>query len=214
MIRKLIQLSIFALIILLVLSYIQPNSSQPHVKLSNWPPRLNQPFPMVLLKDQDGQLFDFSKYKGKVVLVEMVAMSCEACNAWSGANLKGPFPGAYSQQTLASIEEYLQQYAKIKLDDPRLVFVQIVIYNLALQAPSQEEVTAWAKHFGFEKSKNQFILGATPDMLGQESYDLIPGFQLIDKNLVVVRDATGHHPRHNLFTELLPELAKLLSAAL
>ena len=33
---------------------------------------------------------------------------------------------------------------------------------------------------------------------------MVPGFQLVDRRFVLRWDATGHSPRHNLYTELLP----------
>ena len=46
--------------------------------------------------------------------------------------------------------------------------------------------------------------------INQFSYDMIPGLQLIDKNFLLVCDATGHHPKSSLFGELIPSVSKLL----
>lgn len=41
---------------------------------------------------------------------------------------------------------------------------------------------------------------------------MIPGFFLLDKNMILRGDATGHRPKHNLFTELLAKIPELLIA--
>jgi len=41
---------------------------------------------------------------------------------------------------------------------------------------------------------------------------MIPGFFLIDKDFILRSDSTGHRPKHNLYTQLLPELSVLLQS--
>ncbi len=54
---------------------------------------------------------------------------------------------------------------------------------------------------------------ATPRYVNQVSYKMIPGFQLIDPEFVLRADSTGHHPKHDLFTELLPRLGEMVRNA-
>ncbi len=42
-------------------------------------------------------------------------------------------------------------------------------------------------------------------------YNLIPGFQLIDRDFVLRYDASGHHPRDSLWDDLLPAIPRLLN---
>jgi hypothetical protein len=45
------------------------------------------------------------------------------------------------------------------------------------------------------------------DLRGRESFDQIPGVQMIDKDGILRFDATGSAPRHLIREELLPALA-------
>ena len=177
----------------------------------NWPPTLDQPFPDIALIDQTGQAVRMSSFKGKVVLVEYVGMTCTACQAFSGAHDVGVYGGASAQQGLESIERLFPKYTGgVSLDDEQVVFVQILLYDMSMGAPTATDVRDWARHFGFDRSRNQVVLAGKRSLLGKASYNLIPGFQLIDKNSVIRSDSTGHQPRHNLFTELLPMVSALL----
>src|SRR5579885_426641 len=50
-----------------------------------WPPVNGQAYPDLKLLDQDGHEVALSSFKGKVILLEPVGMTCAACNAYSGA---------------------------------------------------------------------------------------------------------------------------------
>jgi len=78
-----------------------------------------------------------------------------------------------------------------------------------MEAPSEEEVAAWAKHFKLYRSNGDIVLAGTPSMATRESYDLIPGFQLIDKNFILRSDSTGREPQDDLYTRLLPMLRQV-----
>jgi len=97
------------------------------------------------------------------------------------------------------------------LTDDRIVFVQLILYNMSMNAPSIDDARAWANHFHMNRSSNFVVLAGTKHLVGQASADMIPGFQLVDRNFVLRADATGHNPRHRLFEELLPMVPQLLS---
>ena len=48
-------------------------------------------------------------------------------------------------------------------------------------------------------------------LANQASFNMIPGFLLLDKDLTVLFDSTGHSPRHGLWQDLLPAAKELLS---
>lgn len=186
-----------------------------NAKTSNptyWPPALNNYYPDMELLDQDGKRVRLSSFKGKVIIVEPVGMSCPACQAFTGANQKNyrPYGNVSPQPGLKSIEELLPVYGGVNLSDPRIVLVQLVLYNPSLKAPSLQEVQAWARNFGLYTNRNRYVLVGRANMVNNYSYNMIPGFQLIDKNFVLRSDSTGHNPRHNLYTHLLPMVKKLL----
>lgn len=180
-------------------------------ELPNWPPKLNQKFPDVALVDHQGRTFSFETLKGKPVLIEFIAMTCAACQAWSGAHKYGVFENLAAQQDLSSIEEYYKQYTPgLDLFDGKISFVQLIVYDTALEAPAVTKLAEWRKHFKFDQHKNTFIVTGGKALRNQESFRRVPGFMLLDKNGVVRFDALGHTPKHNPYTELLPGVKSLL----
>ena len=55
------------------------------------------------------------------------------------------------------------------------------------------------------------MLYADSRFIGDATYRMIPGFQLVDRDFVLRSDSTGHRPTHNLYTELLPMVGELLT---
>jgi hypothetical protein len=181
-----------------------------------WPPVPGEPYPDLKLLDEEGRTVSLSQFKGKVILLEPTAMTCSACQAFSGGNRPdiGAFPGGSPQADLVDIDVGVDRYAGgISLQDPNVVFVQLMLYNSSNQAPSAAEVRKWRDHFKLRQRYPQMVfLVADPRMIGQASYDMIPGFHLIDRDFRFVSDASGHHPRNDLWRDLLPELGRLLRA--
>jgi hypothetical protein len=176
-----------------------------------WPPRVGEPYPDLLLVDQTGQLVRLSSFKGSVLLIEPVGMNCPACQSFAGAHRLGSYEGIQPQGGLPSIEELVPQYARgVSLSDDRIVYVQLLLYSMTMEAPTPEDARKWAQHFRADRAKNHIVLAGTKEFIGQASYDMIPGFQLVDRNFVLRVDATGHRPQHNLFTQLLPAIPRLL----
>jgi len=177
-----------------------------------WPPKLGAQYPDLTLVDQSGKEFNIADLKGSVIVIEYIGMNCPACQAYSGANTSiGPFENNAVQRNLPSIEESFLRYSGgISLSDERIIFMQILLYDMNLGATEPEEAKRWAEHFQFEQSQNEYVTVPIKDLRGSASYNLIPGFQLIDKNFILRSDSTGHYPKHNLYTQLLPMVPKLL----
>jgi len=177
----------------------------------SWPPQLGRRYPNLSLLGTQGNVVSLSDYEGKIILIELVGMQCGACNAFSGGNLVGAFPNSKVQGNLRSISEYVAQYGKgMRLDDPNIVFVQLIIFNMRNEAPALADIRAWSKHFRFEGSANHYVLAGTKDMISNVSFNMIPGFQLIDQNFILRSDSTGHHPVHDLYRHLIPLLRNLV----
>jgi hypothetical protein len=175
----------------------------------SWPPEKNRSYPDLELVDQNGDVTRLSDFRGKVILLEPVGIACEACVAFSGGHERGAFDGISPQLDLDSIAQYARDYGRVRLDDQRIVHVQLILFNKDMEAPTAEEVRAWSDHFGFDRSKNRIVLAGTPRMATKASRDLVPGFQLIDRSFVLRADSTGNEPQDNLYTKLLPLLRKL-----
>ncbi len=182
--------------------------------LSQWPPVVGKSYPDLELVDQTGTKVRLSSFKGKVMIVEPVGMNCAACLAFSGAHEKGGYQNFSPQKDLDSFENYLRQYApSVSMQGNDIVFIQLLLYSPSMKTPDLPEVQAWAKHFGFETSKNQYVLQGTPEMINDASYAMIPGFQLIDRQFILRSDSTGHAPKHDLYRHLIPMIPKLVSEA-
>ena len=185
----------------------------PTKPLRDWPPVVGQFYPNLILKDQTGQVTTLGDFRGKVVLVEVVGLTCRACHAFAGGNEPGKerFRGIEPQRGLGSIEHYAQGYAKVSLDHPDIVFVQLVLYGMDGRGPpSEEDVRAWASHFGMDRDQNEVVLIGDQRFISPETRKLIPGFHLIDKS-GILRAMSSNDPRHDrLHESLLPKLASLV----
>ncbi len=174
-----------------------------------WPPVVGRTYPEIELCDLTGKKVKLSSYAGRVILLEPIGMSCPACQAFVGGEKKGGINGVTPQGGTSSLESYLAT-AGVSPTDTRVVHVQLLLYGPNMGVPTQAEAQAWAKHFDFGRRSNEVLLVGDQRYINQHSYDMIPGMQLIDKNFVLVCDATGHNPRSSLFSELIPSLSKLL----
>lgn len=185
----------------------------PDTPLRGWPPVVGQLYPNIVLKDQSGQTVAISDFQGKVVLIELVGLTCKACHAFSGGNEPGVprFRGIEPQPGLASIERFATGYAKVSLARPDIVFVQLVLYGMDGRSPPKEEdVRAWAQHFKLHTNENEYVLIGDPRFISPESRRLIPGFHLVDQN-GILRAMSSNDPRHDpLHSSLLPQLAALV----
>jgi hypothetical protein len=180
-----------------------------------WPPRQGERYPNLTLYDHRGQLVSLTSLRGKVILLEPVGMTCEACQSLSGAGKVGCFGQQTAQAGVDALEDYFPRYTGgISLSDPRIAYVQVLLYGLDLHAPSAADAKAWAHHFKLDERPNVYVLAGTPELIGPASYAMIPGFQLIDRNFVLRawwygETGTGD----DLWTKLLPMVPPLLDEA-
>jgi hypothetical protein len=179
---------------------------------SPWPPVLGQTFPDMELVDQDGAATRLSQFKGKILIVEPVGMGCPGCQAFSGANDgAGPYGGGSAQQGLGSFDVLAKKYGQLDPTDGRIVLVQLLLYDMTNgKAPVAADAKKWADHFGFTRAKNRVVLAGVPKLVNQASYEMIPGFFLVDREFVLRADSTGHNPKDSFYEKLLPMLAGML----
>lgn len=193
----------------------RPATYEPNAPLREWPPVVGQLYPNIVLKDQTGQVTAISDFRGKVVLIEVVGLTCRACHAFSGGNEPGTarFQGIEPQDGLPSIERFATAYAKLSLDHPDIVFVQLVLYGMdGRSAPREEDVRAWAQHFDLNRYENEVVLVGDPRFISPQTRRLIPGFHLVDQN-GILRSMSSNDPRHDpLHSSLLPRLAELVKS--
>lgn len=174
-----------------------------------WPPALNNYYPDIQMMSLSGKPVRLSSFAGKVILVEPIGMSCPACQAYAGGDRLGGINRVSPQGGVESADKMLASH-NISPSDSRLVRVQLLLYGPNMQAPTLAEAQAWAKHFGFGQKPNEVVLIADGQYQNSGSYNMIPGFQLIDKDFVLRSDACGHYPKSGLYDHLLPMLKKML----
>ena len=188
---------------------------------THWPPQTGKRYPDLQLVDQSGQVVQLSSFRSRVILLETIGMNCPACQAFAGAHQKGAFGQVRPQPDLESIERMFTRFTdglslKKETASGRLIFVQLLLFDMNMGEVSAEDARRWARHFGMTRSDNQIVLAAGPPYTSwpyrRLSYDLVPGFQLIDRDFVLRSDSTGHHPKQNLYEDLLPMIPGLLCA--
>ena len=177
--------------------------------IPNWPPRIGKSFPQFDLFDHADRPFSFESLRGKPTVVEFISMSCAGCQGFAGGKEFGPFGGLATQTDLESLETYFRQYAGLDLHSGEVNFVVVAVYNDKLQSPTAQELSDWRDHFRIGRHGNTHIV-SSPDLASGDSFKMIPGFMLLDQRLRVVFDSTGHNPKHNLYTELLPGVKSVL----
>jgi hypothetical protein len=220
-IRRIAALGALAVIVLatgcMVEAEVVPGPVEPERETSKpdhlWPPRVGERYPNLQLLNSFGERVALESLAGKIILVEPIGMDCPACNAFAGANRPGGsgFQGAKSQRGLPSVPEMLKQYASgIDIADDRITVVHLLLYRPGRDGPpSVEMARLWAKHFGIAESGNSLVLVGEPYLIGPASFNMIPGFQLIDADFVLRFDASGHRPQHDLWRQLLPAIPSL-----
>ena len=179
-------------------------------RFRNWPPQVGKQFPNVKFFDHTGERFSFSQLPARPTVIELIAMSCAGCQAFAGGNEVGAYGGFASQDDLKSLEHYFRRYTGQDLHAANVNVVQIVFYDLELQSPSPEELASWRKHFRLDRHRNTHVISGGDPLASSVSFNMIPGFLLLDADQTVQFDSCGHQPRHNLYTELLPAVKKML----
>lgn len=188
-----------------------PPAVQLMASSTEWPPEVGISYPDATLIDQEGNPVKLSSFKGSVLLIEPIGMTCAACQAFSGAHRYGALGGVTPQRGLPAIEKLFPQYTKgLSLRSSRIRFIQILFYDMDMKTPTAQDVKEWTRHFHMQRSDNYLVLAAPRAFQGRATSNLIPGFQLVDQDFILRADSTGHSPQHDLYRELLPMVRKLL----
>jgi len=176
----------------------------------SWPPEVGKRFPKAVFIDPHGTTVEMEQLQGRILLIEPIGMPCEACQAFVGGHEHGGFGGVQPQQNLPPIKELARTYGNFDLDDPRILKVQMLLFNMNLKMPTEDDAKRWSDHFGVTGSAGHLVLAGNGKLVDKESFRRIPGFWLVDEGFVVQADSTGHDPQHDLYEELLPMLGRML----
>ncbi len=167
-----------------------------------WPPQYGKPYPDLALLNYDGSTVHLSDFRGKVVIIEPIGMTCPACNAFAGTEKHGAMPGIEVGNMPSFEEDFQREIPQSSYDDPQIIHISLLLYNLSMQGPSVDDAKVWAEHFKIAGRPNHYVLAGGKELVNQASYDMIPGFHLIDKQGVLRSDAAGHTAHDSLLTLL------------
>ena len=176
----------------------------------SWPPEVGRPYPDLTLLDGAVRTVRLSSYKGKVLLIEPIGMNCPACIRMAGAGKRGvgDFSGIAPESGSYDTDDYLSWFG-VDPDDERFVYVHLLLYGLTMRGPTAEDARKWSEHFNIARHRNWVVLAGGEGMVNPASSNLIPGYQLVDKDFVLRYDAAGHKPRDSV-DALFPAIADLL----
>lgn len=178
-----------------------------------WPPMMNALYPEIELIDQKGVTFKLSSLKGKVLLVEWVDMSSPVSQALSGAATHGVFaPAQEYDKSIKTFETLLSEETsgEVKLPHPDIMTVKIIIHGQNSGQATPDDAEKWAAFFKMTRENNQIVAVPVKDLRGEKTDKIVPGIQLVDKEMELRVDSAGPIPKHNLQLTLVPHVPKLL----
>jgi hypothetical protein len=175
-------------------------------------PAVGHRYPDLELYDQSGSAVHLSDFRGKILLIHAVSMACPICQALSAADRFGPYGTVIPDVRFFSLENYLHRFAPgVHLNDPRIQVLQIIFFDEQQEPPTPAELAAWSAHFDLHR-RNIIVLGAPMNLSQTLGRKIVPGFQLLDRNMVLRADSTGRIPQQDFVNQLLPLLQSLARA--
>lgn len=108
------------------------------------------------------------------------------------------------------MDEAARDYGRVSLDDERIVFVHLLLYDFDMEAPSVADARDWAEHYGIDERSNHVVLVGDPRMVGPRTFRMIPGLQVVDRDFVLRYDGAGRSAPDDLWTELWPGVRGVL----
>lgn len=178
-----------------------------------WPPRVDQPYPNIELKDHNGALVSTREFLGKVVLVEVMNLGSEASHALAGGNKQSVtrFRGVIPRRGLDKVEAYVERFAQVDTEGPDVVFIRLVIGGMELGAmPNEEDVHAWAQHFGVGNRRNNIVLVGDRRVSNPYMHVAGPTFHLIDRKGIMRAQSYSYGYTVGLNRRIIPTLQKLV----
>ena len=111
---------------------------------------------------------------------------------------------------MPSMDDAAEDYGSVSLDDDRIVFVHLLLYGFDMDAPSVDDAREWAEHYGLDDRPNHVVLVGDPRMLGPDTFSMIPGLEVVDRDFVLRFDSAGRGAPHDLWRDLWPGVAGVL----
>jgi hypothetical protein len=134
-------------------------------------------------------------------------MGSSVTQAFAGANERGGYGYVPLNKNYKSLEQYFPEYAG-GVHANSINLVQIVMANERGESPTAAEVATWSQFFELETRRGRIVLVGSPVLLNRRGFEIVGGFQLLDKHLVVRADATRERSK-TLFSKLFPLIARV-----
>jgi len=184
-------------------------------KLPNpWPPKMNKPYPDLPLVASDGTNFKLANYKGKVIVLSFLDMSSPTAQAQSGAGLSGTYGVTVDTDPLArpfsDIFRTIPESEDMNYPHKDLLEIIVLVYSQDGKQATVDDAQRWADHFDLSADDNVIVAVPAKDIRSDETGEVLNGYQLIDKNMILRVDSSGPSPKHNLKMTLMPLVPKLL----
>lgn len=184
-------------------------------KLPNpWPPKMNKPYPDLPLVASDGTNFKLANYKGKVIVLSFLDMSSPTAQAQSGAGLSGAYGVTVDKDPLArpfsDVFRTIPESEDMNYPHKDLLEIIVLVYSQEGQQTTVDDAQNWAEHFDLSREDNVIVAVPVKDIRSDETGEVLNGYQLIDKNMILRVDSSGSSPKHNLKMTLMPLVPKLL----
>ena len=96
------------------------------------------------------------------------------------------------------------------LPKDEIIVLKLILYNQDGTQPSSVDAENWANYYRLNKSDNYIVAVPAKDFRGEDTDKIVPGFQLLDRDLNLRVDAAGPAPKHNFKMSLIPLIPKLL----
>lgn len=169
---------------------------------ASWPPQIGQQFPVMPMLSPTLEKRMTDSLRGRVTLIEYASMRSPATQALAGSGERGPYGAVNTYASLKVLESYFPTYSA-GVQAGEVNRVQILMVDLRSQIVSPALAKAWSDHFELETKHGRIVLIASAALLQGSGSELIGGFQLLDKNMIVRGDATGARSK-TLFSGLFP----------
>jgi len=178
--------------------------------LGKWPPSRGESFPDMGLFDTDGKEVKLSSFRGKVILLQWVAVTSPGSISLAGGSESGAYQGTEAQAGLSRLDETLQKIG-VPVDSPDFVWLQVMVYGPGEAAPTQADAQAWAKHFKLAERPRTHVLYADQRYQVEPTYTMVPDFLVIDPDFNLAFNCTKL-PEANSWPRTVRGLKQLLEA--
>ncbi|MEZ6187325.1 MAG: DUF4034 domain-containing protein [Planctomycetota bacterium] len=150
-----------------------------------WPPAKGARYHDLLLRDLEGNEVHLESLAGTPILLQLVCAQLDVCVAYTAGSDAEPFRGTAPYPGVRASDERMAEHS-LSRDSPHLLRVHVLFFDDHLAPGSLEVARAWDAHFGLSERANTHVFVADPRYANGDTYRLIPGYHLIDRDFTFV----------------------------